>query len=399
MVSASSRVSLGAALAAALAVAMAPLASADPAPPKAHKAPRAAAAGVVAAAAAAQPATSARWTAATPDEMVDLAFARASKGGSDALAALIVAASLDERAEYGRVLRGLRALAASSSPIADEARWVAMRHAPDPMPKTSWPGAASRANVEAPPDADGLVKAFAILGPFQDTGGGLMRREGPEAEGQSWSDASARYAWGAFDVAWRRALPDSSTSRGLPLDLYISPRGESCTYVASRVELPASPKAVVVHVGASGQVRLIWDGADVAAQEEQHGHLSLDRMAARIEAKPGDHLVAVKVCTGAQGDEGRVRLRFTDEANKPIAIPSSSDLTPLALPRSAGGGKVAVATSAKPKHTQAKIAPPPPQRVDTKARTEAKPVADAKQASEPRPTPEAKPVADAKPVG
>jgi hypothetical protein len=281
--------------------------------------------------AAADPQPAARWTAATPDLMVDLALERARRGGPDALAALVVAASLDERATQGRVVHGLESIASSSSPIADDARWLAMRHAVLPLPSSSWPGARSPSLVEAAPDSNGLVKAFAILGPFQDSGGGLMRREGPEAEGQSWSDTHGRYAWGTFDVAWRRTLPQSSTARGVPLDLYIHPRSESCTILASRVTLPASPRAVVVHGGASGAVRLIWDGNDVAAQEEVHPHLSLDRMAARIEAPAGDHLLAVKVCSAAVTDEGRVRLRFTDEQNHPLAIASSSDLAPLKM--------------------------------------------------------------------
>src|SRR5262249_39276488 len=56
---------------------------------------------------------SARWTAATPDEMVDLAFARVRRGGEDALAALVVASSLDDRASFGKVRDGLKAIAAS----------------------------------------------------------------------------------------------------------------------------------------------------------------------------------------------------------------------------------------------------------------------------------------------
>jgi len=152
-----------------------------------------------------------------------------------------------------------------------------------------------------------------------------MRREGPEAPGQSWSDASARYSWGVYDVSWRRALPGSSTPRGLPLDLYIHPRSESCTYLGSKVRLDA-PGPVVVHVAASGAVRLVWDGADVAANDDVHARLVLDRMAARIASASGEHLLAVKVCSAAVADEGRVRLRFTDEAGKPVTVTSSSDL-------------------------------------------------------------------------
>ena len=276
----------------------------------------------------------ARWTAATPDEMVDRLFARAQRGGDDALAALVVAASLDDRASFGRVREGLATLATSRSPIADEARWLGLRLASSP-PSGAWSSMRTLA-YDAPPDRDGMVKSFAILGPFQDTGGGLMRREGPEADGERWSDAGARYAWGVYDVAWRRVLPASATARGVPLDLYVHPRAESCTYLASRVTLPDA-RPVVLHVGATGEVRVLWDGADVAASEEVHAHLVLDRMAARIEATAGDHLVAVKTCTAAVGDDGRVRLRFTGEQGQPLPLATSSDLSRLRLPASTAG--------------------------------------------------------------
>src|SRR4051812_6127074 len=73
-----------------------------------------------------------RWTASTPDEMVDQLFARARAGGDDALAALIVAASLDDRASFGRVRDGLTAFAASGAPLAPEARWLGLRLLPAP---------------------------------------------------------------------------------------------------------------------------------------------------------------------------------------------------------------------------------------------------------------------------
>src|SRR6185437_10450360 len=71
------------------------------------------------------------WTAATPDEMVDQLFARARRGGPDALAALVVAASLDDRASYPHVRSGLASFAASGSPLADEAYWLALRLTPN----------------------------------------------------------------------------------------------------------------------------------------------------------------------------------------------------------------------------------------------------------------------------
>jgi hypothetical protein len=278
----------------------------------------------------AKPVSNARWTAATPDEMVADVFARARKGGEDALAAMIVASSLDERASFGKVREGFAAIASSSSPFADDARWLGYRLAPVPKGAV-WPGSSSVA-YDAPADAMGLVKSWAILGPFQDNGAGLMRREGPEAPGESWSSTQARFAWGVYDVAWRRTLPASSTARGVPLDLYIHPRAESCTYLATRVAVPAAHKPFLIHVAAAGAVRLIWDGADVAASEDAHPHLVLDRIAARVDpVSAGDHLLAVKVCSGTAGDDGRVRVRFTDEGRAPLALATSSSLAGLQI--------------------------------------------------------------------
>ena len=277
-----------------------------------------------------RPVSSARWTAATPDEMVDRVLARARGGGEDALAGLIVASSLDERASFGKVRDGFAAIARSSSPLADDARWLGYRLAPVPR-GAAWPGSRAVA-YDVSPDAMGLVKSWAILGPFQDNGAGLMRREGPEAPGESWTNTKARFAWGVYDVAWRRTLPASSTARGVPLDLYIHPRAESCTYLATRVAVPAAHQPFFVHVAAAGAVRLIWDGADVVASEDAHPHLVLDRLSARVDpVAAGDHLLAVKVCSGTAADDGRVRVRFTDEQRKPLALATSSNLAGLQI--------------------------------------------------------------------
>lgn len=271
-----------------------------------------------------------RWTAETPDEMVDLALNRAKAGGEDALAGLVIASFLDDRAAFGKVRAGLDAVAASGSPLADDARWLSARLQPDPKPAV-WPGARVF-SYHVPPSSNGLVTGLAILGPFRDTGGGLDRREGPEAPGESFTDMGARYSWGVYEVAWRKAIPASVTARGVPLDLYIHPRSESCTYVASKVSFPAGTKKARLYGAASGTLRLIWDGKTVTKSDDVHTKLVLDRLAAEIDVTPGPHLVAAKVCSTAVNDEGRVRLRFTDDGGKPIAVTTSSDLRGLALP-------------------------------------------------------------------
>lgn len=300
-----------------------------------------------------------RWTAATPDAMVDASLARAGRAAADpgttaqGLAALVVAVALDERAGFGRTRAGLDAVAGGSSPVADDARWLRKELEPAP-PGEPWPGSRAVA-FEMPADRDGLLRSFAVLGPFQDnTGEGLVRREGPEAPGQSFADPSARYSWGVFDVAWRRVLPAVVTARGVPLDLYVHPRSESCTWLASKVTLPQA-QPIVLHVASSGAFRLVWDGADVAIDDEVHRKMVLDRRAVRVEASSGAHLVAVKVCSAAIGDEGRVRVRVTDEARRPIPVASSSDLRGLAFTPPA----VAAAPAKKPAKQPTAKAPGP----------------------------------------
>ena len=371
-----------------------------PAPKPAAPAPAAAAKLLV----AARPVSSSRWTAATPDEMVDRVLARARGGGEDALAGLIVASSLDERASFGKVRDGFAAIARSSSPLADDARWLGYRLAPVPKGPV-WPGARAVA-YDVSPDATGLVKSWAILGPFQDNGAGLMRREGPEAPGESWSNPHARFAWGVYDVAWRRTLPASSTARGVPLDLYIHPRAESCTYLATRVAVPAAHPPFLVHVAAAGAVRLIWDGADVVASEDAHPHLVLDRLSARVDpVAAGDHLLAVKVCSGTAADDGRVRVRFTDEKRAPLPLATSSDLAGLKITPPLPGVATApwpappVAVPvvvARPEKARSLVLKPTlaPKKAVAAAADDADPYGDAPA----KPAPVAKPASPAKPA-
>jgi hypothetical protein len=237
--------------------------------------------------------------------MLDLALRRAGAGGEGAMAGLAEVYSLADRASAGRTRSGLDALGHGDDEIAVQARWLAAGL--DPTPRA------------APP---GLVRTWSLLGPFQDTGGGLARREGPE-ENQSWGDPNASYAWGAYEARWRDVPREFISARGVPLDLMIQPRKESCSYLATKVSIK-DKAPIVLWVGASGSVRLIWDGADLASSEDDHQGLVFDRLAAKIEPTPGDHVLAVKVCTGALSDDGRVRVRAADPSGKSIDLATSA---------------------------------------------------------------------------
>jgi hypothetical protein len=252
-----------------------------------------------------------RWIAAAPERMVELAVARAKAGKKDALAALVTVHALAERAPAGLARRHLDRLGDGKGPLAEQARWLGASLHPQPQ--------------QASPR--GLVNQIALLGPFQDSSGSILHADLREDDPASWANRGADYSWGAYEVRWRPVLTPV-TARGVPLDLYLEPRRESCGYVASRVTL-AQAGPIEVHLAASGSVRLLWDGQTLGSSDEVHEQALLDRIGARVEASAGEHLLAARVCAGTLEDAGRVRLRLQGVGGQELAFQSSRDLTPL----------------------------------------------------------------------
>lgn len=266
---------------------------------------------------------SGRWTAATPDPMASQAAARAleAKGPAaerQAIAAMAVLLELADKASEGHargLLEGISIAKALSEEVRGEAALLTRALSADE---------GTPAGITTDQQL-GVLTQVAVLGPFRDTGGGLDAEDGPEAPGGSFADAKARYSWGAFEVAWRAVPPAYASATGVPLDLFVHPRRESCSWVASRIRVEKS-EPLMVRVAASGQVRLMFDGVELDRSEDVHEAARFDRLAGRVEATAGDHLVAAKVCSGALEDEGRVRLRITTESGAPRAVVSSAEL-------------------------------------------------------------------------
>jgi len=285
--------------------------------------------------------SSARWTAETPDQMIDLARQRAlAPKAKDAsiVAAMATIVELSERAAYGagkKALAGIAAAPGVSAELRGEAAVLAQQLSADEGTEA---GAAAEAKL-------GIVGHLAIVGPFRDTGGGLAAKEGPEGPGASFGDARARYSWGTIEVGVREVPARYAGAEGVPLDLFVHPRKESCSYVASRITLDA-PRSIVVRAASTGQLRLMMDGVELAKSDDVHASMVFDRAAAKVAAPAGDHLLAAKVCTGALPDDGRVRLRVTAEDGTPLALASSAELrdagaaarSPGAKPGGGGAG-------------------------------------------------------------
>jgi hypothetical protein len=243
------------------------------------------------------------------------------------LAALATVEALADRADWGVAQKAAAQIGAAAGPeIKGEAALLGRALAGDEGTE-----AAGRED-----DRLGVVGALTVLGPFRDTGGGLDAHDGPEANASGFVDTRARYSWGAYDVAWRAVPRPFAGADGVPLDLFVFPRKESCTWVATRLDVAADQK-LVVRLAATGQVRLVFDGADVARDDAVHEQAHFDRLAATVQATAGTHWLAAKVCAGAIDDDGRVRLRVTGASGAwPDGVAASADLA--GPPRVGGKG-------------------------------------------------------------
>ena len=254
--------------------------------------------------------STARWTDKTPDAMIEDAVSRALGPGAPQhvqMGAVATILALSGRAHADVPRQSLQRIAAASSVSAELRGEVALLAR----------ALASDEGTESGSQADnvlGVVEAVSLLGPFRDTGGGLDAHDGPEAPDARF-DPGARYTWGTYEVKWRAIPRAFATARGVPLDVFVFPRKESCTWVASKLHVDTA-QPVLVRVASAGQVRVVFDGHDVIRDENVDEAARFDRGAARLSATAGDHLLAAKVCSGALDDEGRVRLRITDDAGR-----------------------------------------------------------------------------------
>jgi hypothetical protein len=267
--------------------------------------------------------TAVTWVDETPDAMVDDAAARALAADTPVhgqLAALAIVATLARQADYGRAQAAFERVAAGAR-VKDDVRSQAA---------LLGRMLAADSSTEAGGIADaklGVVRDLAILGPFRDTGGGLDAHDGPEAAGGSFADLGARYSWGTYEVAWRTVPPAFASANGVPLDLFVFPRTESCTWLATSLKV-ATRQKVVISLATTGQARLVLDQTDIGRDDVVHQSARFDRLAARAQLDVGEHLLAAKVCSGALDDDGRVRLRVVDEQGGwPKGVTASASLT------------------------------------------------------------------------
>lgn len=311
--------------------------------PKGSAAPAASAAPKVAVKAGPPPKAEELWVGATSDELIVQLEKRAIRdgaaGGRFAIGAIMAIPQLADEAKGGAARAALgrigAALAAEkgkpeAKELAGDAAIIARSIAPDAgLPSSRLEDAKL-----------GLVSAWRVAGPFKDTSGtGLDKAEGPEVTPPEKADKpisvalfrqpDAQWDDGPYQVEWRTVPSELVSARGTPLEVLVYPRKESCSYVATVVDVPADG-ALVVRVAAAGAVRAIFDGATIGRSDEQHSLALADRLAARVEAAKGSHLLALKICSGPNADTGRFRARITNDAGDAANVTFSDDLGKLA---------------------------------------------------------------------
>lgn len=283
-----------------------------------------------------------KWVAADPDAMLDrsaVQLERATRSEPVRVASAAMAFTLAPRATFGKARKTLiemaTAVRADDAALAGEIDLLAL--------VARGPTTTDRDRSRA--RELGVVANLMVLGPIRDTGGGFAGKLGPEAKPAGFTDPALRYAWGAYDARWRAITTGHVDATGLPLDLWIAPRRESCSYVATTFE-GGGKEPYVVRVAGTGQLAVFVDGKVIARSPAAHEHALFDRLGVQIDAPSEPHTVVVKDCAGALGDDGRVRIRTTARDGSPIELKSRATLGSTAA-TSAGSNRAIGKTAAE----------------------------------------------------
>ena len=202
-----------------------------------------------------------------------------------------------------RSLRALDRIAAATTvggEVRDQAALLS-RCAPD---ETSDAGA--RAD-----EALGVIEQVSVLG-RSATRAAACRRTMVKAPGASFRDPTA-YSWGAYEVLWRAVPRTFATASGVPLDVFVHPRKESCTWIATRISL----------LGAAGgrPARVDWSGTPRLRRHRARTRPRRSCLAAlRSARRPGTRLGGGSH-RGSQGLLGRARRRRAGSPSRDQTIP------------------------------------------------------------------------------
>jgi tetratricopeptide (TPR) repeat protein len=206
-------------------------------------------------------------------------------------------------------------------------------------------------------DALGYVRAFRIVGPFDNEGKrGFTSELGPETDRLAPPSAAAVYRGRERDVRFR-AMPDILQGGYLSFDAVFRPTENVCGFAETSLHADkAGP--ITLWLGAGGASKLYFNGVEVLSDAAYRAP-SPERNVALVQAKQGENRVLVKSCV-TSGSWG-FYLRVGDARGEPLVLkadpskleavpaPKQTKYVPAASPKSVLAVLEAEAAKPKPK--------------------------------------------------
>jgi transglutaminase-like putative cysteine protease/Flp pilus assembly protein TadD len=143
-------------------------------------------------------------------------------------------------------------------------------------------------------DAQGFVRAWRVVGPFDNEGKQGLDRDTPvETERNAATDMTARFPGRERDVGWRMA-PDVMPLGYVNLDALLRPFENVCALAETYVEVDRA-RPLTLAVGAGGAVKVYWNGEQVL-RDAAYRTADPERALVAVRARAGWNRVLVKSC-------------------------------------------------------------------------------------------------------
>ncbi len=163
----------------------------------------------------------------------------------------------------------------------------------------------------------GFVNQWLVLGPFDNEGkAGLNRPFAPESELAAPIALDRTYEGKERAVRWR-TVPDVFPYGWVDLGALLRPREKICGYATTFVRRAGAHGGVTnatAWIGVAGAFRMFWNGEEVLS-DSGYRELDPDRMATRVDIKPGWNRLTIKICNDDAAP--MVALRLADPQGAP----------------------------------------------------------------------------------
>jgi tetratricopeptide (TPR) repeat protein len=163
------------------------------------------------------------------------------------------------------------------------------------------------------------VDRWLSVGPFDNDGkAGLGATQDPEKELEQPLNLTRDYDGKDHKPVRWRLLPAVSPYGWTDLSVFLRPAEQSCAYLTTFVHdarlAGAATRSISVWAGATGALRVFWNGAEVL-RDEKYRDLDSDRFATAVTLRSGWNRLTAKVC----GDDRApmLSLRLADASGAP----------------------------------------------------------------------------------